>query len=240
LRIVIDALRRSVATLFADTPASDLPIRRDSDLDQTLYLDADADPSRVRACAAKLRREASLFRLGVLVLTRLVELLFDTLRSGRLGWFGLLLALIRIYHQARALAGSVRALLAAAGEVAPAALPAQRRGRRTVEQGFVNTVTTPLVRAGNRMRPSSRITPCWPGAHRGRSGDATLAGNRPSQTWIHPGVRPLDSCARGRARASITKHSHTCVRRCHGVRTTAASWWDMSYIANADTIGGQY
>jgi hypothetical protein len=126
LRAVIDALRSAVGTLFATRPVFDPPhlvIRRDGDLDQIIYLDAAADPARVYARAAELRRDARLFRLGVLLLTRLVELLLDTLRPGRLGWFGLLLALVRINHHARALAAAVRALLAATA--APVALPAR-------------------------------------------------------------------------------------------------------------------
>lgn len=125
LRAVIDALRRAVGTLFAARPVFDPPhlvIRRDRDLDQIVYLGAAADPARVRARAAELRRDARLFRLGVLLLTRLVELLLDTLRPGRLGWFGLLLVLLRIDAHARALAGAARALLTAASALP--ALPA--------------------------------------------------------------------------------------------------------------------
>jgi hypothetical protein len=124
LRAVIDALRRAAGTLLAERPVFDPPhlvIRRDRDLDQRLYLDAAADPARVRARCAELRRDARVFRLGVLLLTRLVELLLDTLRAGRLGWFGLLLALLRIDHHARALAAATRALLAEAGAPAPGA-----------------------------------------------------------------------------------------------------------------------
>ncbi len=86
-----------------DSDPEHVVIRRDRDLDYTVCLSPGRDAGRVRAITSNLVLQARFFAAGVRVLGRLVALTIDTLRtvSWAVGWFGLILALVRLFRDLR-------------------------------------------------------------------------------------------------------------------------------------------
>ncbi len=83
-----------------------LVIVRDRDLDLTLAVHPGRDPATVRAAAADVARHGRDFHAGVHVLARLVQWVIHTVATiaGTGGWFGLVLALVRVFRDLRRLA----------------------------------------------------------------------------------------------------------------------------------------
>jgi len=99
--------------LSSPLPGSDpahLVIQRDRDLDLTLVLATTHDPAVAGALAATLRRHGQAFHASVHVLSRLIALLMKVITTLTMasGWFGLILALARLFRELRRLAATER------------------------------------------------------------------------------------------------------------------------------------
>ncbi|MEO1084295.1 MAG: peptidoglycan-binding domain-containing protein [Acidobacteriota bacterium] len=104
------AVGRTVASirffLSKTVPGSDpsqVFIRRDADLDYTLIVNPGRDPARVEAITGNLAHQARVFSAGIRVLSKLVGYIIKIVKatSWPVGWFGFVLALVRLFRDLR-------------------------------------------------------------------------------------------------------------------------------------------
>lgn len=111
LKRIVQITKEAVSFLFHKTlPDSDvghIVINRDRNYDYRLYLNPERNHQKVKTSLATFLQTANSFSVGIRVLGLMVNALITVSKSVALaaGWFGLILALLKIYARLRELEG---------------------------------------------------------------------------------------------------------------------------------------
>ncbi|MGD8522595.1 MAG: peptidoglycan-binding domain-containing protein [Desulfobacterales bacterium] len=114
LKGIVQMTKASASFLLHKTlPDSDIGhivINRDRDYDYRIYLNPERNYQKVKTNLADFLQKASSFSIGMRVLGLMVSALISVTKSVALagGWFGLILALLKIYAQLRELVAVLR------------------------------------------------------------------------------------------------------------------------------------
>ena len=101
-RAVIESFKFITPRRFPGSDPMQLIIERDGDFDYRVFVNQNADASKVRGLIETLVKQARIFGFGVRLLGLLIRAVIDTVKNTATwltGWFGFIVALVKLFKQ---------------------------------------------------------------------------------------------------------------------------------------------